>query len=255
MNYQDKVVVLTGASGGIGSAMAKKFSSLGAKLALLDVALERVETLAEDLQLESSRVLCRTVDVADETSVQEAVDAIVDHFGRIDVLVNAAGIPGPSARVEDYSCADARQVLSVNLFGTFFMMHAVLPVMQRQKYGAILNFGSVSGIVGYPFESAYGASKAAIIHLTKNAASENGGNGVRINAISPGWVKTNMMSTILNSYKDVGFENAEENVTLGPMGRPGTPEEMANAAAFLCSEEASYVNGTNFLVDGGMTLG
>lgn len=255
MNYQDKVVVLTGASGGIGSAMAKKFSSLGAKLVLLDVALERVEALAGNLQLENSRVLCRTVDVADETSVQEAVDAIVDHFGRIDVLVNAAGIPGPSARVEDYSCADARRVLSVNLFGTFFMMHAVLPVMQRQKYGAILNFGSVSGIVGYPFESAYGASKAAIIHLTKNAASENGGNGVRINAISPGWVKTNMMSTILNSYKNVGFENAEENVTLGPMGRPGTPEEMANAAAFLCSEEASYVNGTNFLVDGGMTLG
>ena len=82
---------------------------------------------------------------------------------------------------------------------------------------------------------AYGASKAAIIHLTKNAASENGGNGVRINAISPGWVKTNMMATILDSYKNVGFDNADENVTLGPMGRPGTPEEIANVAAFICS--------------------
>lgn len=112
----------------------------------------------------------------------------------------------------------------------------------------------MSGVVGYPFESAYGASKAAIIHLTKNAASENGGNGVRINAISPGWVKTNMMATILDSYKNVGFDNADENVTLGPMGRPGTPEEIANVAAFLCSEEASYANGSNFLVDGGMTL-
>ena len=127
--------------------------------------------------------------------------------------------------------------------------------MQAQKHGAILNFGSVSGVVGYPFESAYGASKAAIIHLTKNAASENGGNGVRINAISPGWVKTNMMATILDSYKNVGFDNADENVTLGPMGRPGTPEEIANVAAFICSEEASYANGSNFLVDGGMTLG
>lgn len=255
MNYQDQVVVLTGASGGIGSAMAEKFTSLGAKVALLDITLDRVEALAQRLELDSSRVFCAAVDVADEASVQEAVDSIVRHFGRIDVLINAAGIPGPSARVENYSCADARKVLSVNLFGTFFMMHAVLPIMQAQKRGAVLNFGSVSGLVGYPYESAYGASKAAIIHLTKNAASENGGNGVRINAISPGWVKTNMMATILDSYKDVGFDSAEENVTLGPMGRPGTPEEMANAAAFLCSEDASYVNGTNFLVDGGMTLG
>ena len=141
--------------------------------------------------------------------------------------------------MEDYSFSDAKKVLSVNLFGTFLMMHTVLPVMQAQKHGAILNFGSVSGVVGYPFESAYGASKAAIIHLTKNAASENGGNGVRINAISPGWVKTNMMATILDSYTNVGFDNADENVTLGPMGRPGTPEEIANVAAFLFSEEAS----------------
>ena len=244
MNYQDQVVVLTGASGGIGSAMAKKFTDLGAKVALLDITVDRVQALADKLGLGSDRAFCAAT-----------VDAIVKHFGRIDVLVNAAGIPGPSARVEDYSFSDAKKVLSVNLFGTFLMMHTVLPVMQAQKHGAILNFGSVSGVVGYPFESAYGASKAAIIHLTKNAASENGGNGVRINAISPGWVKTNMMATILDSYKNVGFDNADENVTLGPMGRPGTPEEIANVAAFICSEEASYANGSNFLVDGGMTLG
>lgn len=135
------------------------------------------------------------------------------------------------------------------------MMQNVLPVMQAQKSGAIVNLGSVSGMFGYPFEIAYGASKAAVIHMTKNAANENGGNGVRVNAISPGWVNTNMMKSILASYKDVGFENSADNVTLGPMKRPGEPEEMANAIVFLCSEEASYINGTNFLVDGGMTLG
>ena len=246
MNYQDQVVVLTGASGGIGSAMAKKFTDLGAKVALLDITVDRVQALADKLGLGSDRAFCAAVDVSNEESVKATVDAIVKHFGRIDVLVNAAGIPGPSARVEDYSFSDAKKVLSVNLFGTFLMMHTVLPVMQAQKHGAILNFGSVSGVVGYPFESAYGASKAA---------SENGGNGVLINAISPGWVKTNMMATILDSYKNVGFDNADENVTLGPMGRPGTPEEIANVAAFICSEEASYANGSNFLVDGGMTLG
>lgn len=255
MNYENQVVVLTGASGGIGSAMAKKFVGLGAKVALLDITTDRVEALAKKLGLGPDRAFCAAVNVADEDSVRQTVDAIMAHFGRIDVLINAAGIPGPSARMEDYSFADAKKVLSVNLFGTFLMMHAVLPVMQAQKHGAVLNFGSVSGLVGYPFESAYGASKAAIIHLTKNAASENGGNGVRINAISPGWVKTNMMATILDSYKNVGFDHAEENVTLGTMGRPGTPEEMANVAAFICSEEASYMNGSNILVDGGMTLG
>lgn len=255
MNYQDQVVVLTGASGGIGSTMAKKFTDLGAKVALLDIALDPLEKLAEKLGLGADRAYCAVADVSDEASVKEVVDGIMDHFGRIDVLINAAGIPGPSARVEDYSFANAKKVLEVNLLGTFLMMHTVLPIMQAQKHGSILNFGSVSGIVGYPFESAYGASKAAIIHLTKNAASENGGNGVRVNAISPGWVDTNMMSTILESYKDVGFAKSEDNITLGPLGRPGSPEEMANVAAFMCSEEATYINGSNFLVDGGMTLG
>lgn len=231
------------------------FPMIGAKVALLDITVDRVQALAEKLGLGSDRAFCAAVDVSDEASVKTTVDAIMHHFRRIDVLVNAAGIPGPSARVEDYSFSDAKKVINVNLFGTFLMMHTILPVMQKQKHGAVLNFGSVSGLVGYPFESAYGASKAAIIHLTKNAASENGGNGVRINCILPGGVKTNMMTTILDSYKNVGFENASENVTLGPMGRPGTPEEIANVAAFICSEDASYANGSNFLVDGGMTLG
>ena len=120
MNYQDQVVVLTGASsGGIGSAMAKKFTDLGAKVALLDITVDRVQALADKLGLGSDRAFCAAVDVSNEESVKATVDAIVKHFGRIDVLVNAAGIPGPSARVEDYSFSDAKKVLSVNLFGTF----------------------------------------------------------------------------------------------------------------------------------------
>jgi NAD(P)-dependent dehydrogenase (short-subunit alcohol dehydrogenase family) len=146
-------------------------------------------------------------------------------------------------------------VFAVNVFGTFLMMQNVLPIMQTQRSGAILNFGSVSGLRGYPYEIAYGASKAAIIHMTKNAANENGGNGVRINAISPGWVDTSMMRDVIASYKDVGIENSSENVTLGPTGRAAKSEEVASVAVFMCSDEASYVNGANFLVDGGMTLG
>ncbi len=254
MDYTGKVVVLTGAGGGIGSAMAKKFSQLGAELALLDVSIESVQKTAQRLGLDPAHTFCGAVDVSSEEAVKAAVAQVKDRFGRIDVLINAAGIPGPSARTEDYSFEAAKKVYAVNVFGTFLMMQNVLPIMQAQHSGAILNFGSCSGMFGYPYEIAYGSSKAAIIFMTKNAANENGKNGVRINAISPGWVDTNMMKTVIDSYKDVGVESGD-NVTIGPMGRPGTPEEIANVAAFMCSEEASYVNGANFLVDGGMTLG
>lgn len=255
MDFQDKIVVITGAGGGIGRAITKKFTDLGAKVALLDVKAEFAQKTADALALDAGHALCLGADVSDEESVKATVAKIVAHYGRIDALVNVAGIPGPSARTEDYSFADVKKVYAVNVFGTFLMMQNVLPVMQKQGSGAIVNFGSVSGMFGYPYEIAYGSSKAAVIYMTKNAANENGGNGVRINSISPGWVDTGMMKTILDSYKDVGIQDSSENVTLGPMKRPGKPEEMANVVAFLCSDEASYVNGSNFLVDGGMTLG
>ena len=247
--------MITGADGGIGLAVAKKFAELGARLALVSIQLELALCAAQTLELSEERVFCVGADLTDETAVHDAVAKIIDHYGRIDALVNTAGIPGPSSRTEDYPFYEVQKVFSVNVFGTFLMMQTVLPIMQIQHKGAIVNFGSVSGMFGYPYEIAYGASKAAVIFMTKNAANENGGNGVRVNAISPGWVDTGMMRTILNSYKDVGIENSANNVTLGPMGRPGTPEEMAHVVAFLCSEEASYVNGANFVVDGGMTLG
>ncbi len=255
MDFNGKIVVITGAGGGIGSAIARKFTDLGAKAALLDIRADLAQKTADRLGLDSAHALCLGADISDENSVKATVARIMDHYGHIDVLINTAGIPGPSARTEDYSFAEVQKVFSVNVFGTFLMMQNVLPIMQAQHSGAILNFGSVSGMQGYPYEIAYGASKAAIIYMTKNAANENGGNGVRINSISPGWVDTGMMKSILESYKDVGIQNSSDNVTLGPMGRPGAPEEIANVAAFMCSEEASYVNGSNFLVDGGMTLG
>lgn len=255
MDFSGKVVVVTGAGGGIGAAIVRKFINLGANAALIDLELGFCDATAKRLGLNSVQALCLGADISSEAQVREAVAKIIEHYGRIDALVNAAGIPGPSARVEDYSFSDVKKVFSVNVFGTYLMMQNVLPVMQNQKKGAIVNFGSVSGMCGYPYEIAYGASKAAVIQMTKNAANENGGNGVRINAVSPGWVNTGMMKTILASYKDVGIENSSDNVTLGPMGRPGEPEEIANVVAFLCSDEASYINGSNFLVDGGMTLG
>ena len=246
MKFNDRVVVITGASGGIGKAVTSEFANQGAKVVMFDLSKEQMETTADKLQLCKDRYYAIALDIGNEQAVKDAVAETKKHFGKIDVLVNISGISGPSAMIEDYTFADFKRVYEVNVFGTFLTMKYVLPIMKKQGKGAIINIGSVSGMCGYPFESGYGSSKAAIIGLTRNVANENGGNGIRINSISPGWVNTQMMRDIVNS---------SENVTLGPMGRAGEPQEMANVICFLASDEASYVNGANFLVDGGMTLG
>ncbi|MBQ3725282.1 MAG: SDR family oxidoreductase [Oscillospiraceae bacterium] len=255
MDFTGKVAIVTGAGGDMGRAIVKKFTDNGAKAVLMDIREEAARRSVALLGLDEEHGFVVTVDVASEDSVKAAVQKVMDKYGRIDCLVNLAGIEGPNnSRTEEYDFKMAKKVFEINVYGTFLMMQNVLPVMQAQKSGAIVNFGSVSGMFGYAGEIAYGASKAAVIHMTKNAANENGGNGVRVNAISPGWVNTEMFRRILEQYKET-FENPLDNVTLGPMNRPGEPMEMANVVVFLCSDEASYVNGSNFLVDGGMTLG
>lgn len=254
MDFQDRVAIITGASGGIGSACVKKFAEGGAKVALLDIKEELCEKTVEKLGLDKDRVLCLGGDISDDQQVKALVQKVLDHFGTIDILVNTAGIQGPTARIEETKVSDMRRIMDINFFGTLFMMHYVLPVMQAKGKGAIVNFGSCSGMFGYTFEVAYGASKAAIIEITKCAAAENGVNGVRINSISPGWVDTGMYREVMESYKGNGFEDPTDNINLGPMERPATPMEMANCVAFLCCDEAGFVNGCNFVADGGKTI-
>lgn len=254
-DFTGKVAVVTGAGSDMGAAIVGKFAENGADTVLIGVHSETVLAARNRLGLQEAHSLCIEADVSDEAAVKGAVQRILDRFGRIDFLVNVAGIEGPNnSRTEEYDYAMAKRVFDVNVWGTFLMMQNCLPVMQAQKSGAIVNIGSVSGMFGYAGEIAYGASKAAVIHMTKNAANENGGNGVRINCLSPGWVDTKMFRRILKQY-EATFDDPLENVTLGPLGRPAYPAEMANIAVFLCSDEASYVNGSNWLADGGMTLG
>ena len=141
------------------------------------------------------------------------------------------------------------------MFGTFLMMQNILPAMIEQRRGAIVNFGSVSGMRGYTYEIGYGSSKWAVIGMTQNAANEYGRYGIRINCVSPGWVNTGMMKNTLENYRRLGIKNCEENICLGTLGYPAEPEDIADAVYFLCSDEARHMTGAILVVDGGMLLG
>lgn len=245
LDFNGKTAIVTGACGGIGSAIVRKLCENGARTICID---------RKQMIFSQENAYAFTADISEEASVRDTVEAIENRFGRVDILINAAGVGGVCARTEGYTFSDFKHVYEINVFGTFLMMKYVLPIMQKQKSGAIVNFGSVSGNRGYPYEVGYGSSKWAVIGMTKNAAAENGSNGVRINSISPGWVDTDMMKETIDGYKSIFKSDCMENVDLGPMKRPARAEEIANAVLFLCSEEASYLNGADLLVDGGKTL-
>ena len=252
--FKDKVVMITGATGGVGEATVKRFAADGAKLVLLGTKTERLDALVDRIKPAGS---CLTFagDIADEDWVRGIVNEAVKAFGRIDVLINTAGIAGPAKLTENYSYADFRRVYEVNVFGVFLTMKYVLPIMKAQKKGAIVNTASISGTGGYALEVGYGSSKFAVIGLTKDAASECANNGVRINSISPGWIRTKMMAEIMENYIEENEIKSADDFDPGPMGRAGEPEEMVNVIYFLASDQASYVNGSNYVVDGGATIG
>ena len=251
MTDERKVCIVTGASGGIGSAVVKKFYGNGYAVEMLDINEDALKTVIEKENLDPARVRCHTLDVSVEQQVKDTIEGILDARGRIDALVNTAAIIGKYNPTIDYTFENFRRIYEINVFGTFLMMAHVLPIMKKQGKGSIVNFGSVSGMTGYTYEIGYGSSKWAIIGMTKNVANEYGQFGIRANSVSPGWVNTNMFRKSVEDYKNF----SDSQVTLGPLGRPAEPEEIANVVYFLSSDEASYVNGSNVLADGGMMLG
>lgn len=251
MTDERKVCIVTGASGGIGSAVVKKFYGNGYAVEMLDINEDSLKTVIEKENLDPARVRCHTLDVSVEQQVKDTIEGILDARGRIDALVNTAAIIGKYNPTIDYTFENFKRIYEINVFGTFLMMEHVLPIMKKQGKGSIVNFGSVSGMTGYTYEIGYGSSKWAIIGMTKNVANEYGQFGIRANSVSPGWVNTDMFRKSVEDYKNF----SDSQVTLGPLGRPAEPEEIANVVYFLSSDEASYVNGSNVLADGGMMLG
>ena len=254
--FTDQVVITTGAAGGIGKAVAKRFYDEGAKVVMLDIKKEWVDGVIESFGMDPERVMSAGFDITDEEAVKAVVESVMERWGRIDVLNNIAGNGGDQMDMEEKPLGEWTMVYDINVFGTVRMIKYVLPIMKAQKYGVITNTSSISGMFGYAGEAAYGSSKWAVRGLTKNIANENGGKtGVRVNSVAPGWVNTAMFQKALDDYIAQGYEDPMENVTLGPLGRPAEPSEIAAVFAFLASDDAVIINGSNILCDGGITLG
>ena len=239
-----KIALVTGAARGIGQAIALQLAGDGADLALCDVKAEWLEETAGKVRALGRRAETYAMDVANGAAVGEAVAKIVADFGRIDVLVNNAGITRDTLLIR-MTEEDWDAVLDINLKGAFLVTKAVVKTMMKQRSGSIVNIASVVGIMGNPGQANYTASKAGLIALTKTTAKELGSRNIRVNAVAPGFIRTAMTDKLAEPVK-------EAMLKMVPLGRLGEPEDVAKAVAFLASEAAAYVNGQTLAVCGGM---
>ncbi|MFO7589901.1 MAG: SDR family NAD(P)-dependent oxidoreductase [Acidimicrobiia bacterium] len=237
-----KTALITGAASGIGAACAARFAAEGATVLGFDLATQPADSPASAWW---------TVDVADETSVQPAVEAATAHTGRIDALVNAAGVMSVGAAGE-VAVEEWDRVLGVNLKGTFLVSKHVVGPMVAAGSGSIVNLASIEGLVGFSGQVSYSASKGGVVLLTRTMAADHGLSGVRINCLCPGLIDTPMTAML----KEPGLEVLDEAFrSWHLLGRAGRPGEVAAAALFLVSDDASFVHGAALTVDGGFTAG
>lgn len=241
MNPHRKVAVVTGAARGIGLAIAKRFLEEGYAVALVDIDGAELAKADSTLGDDTLAIVC---DVADSRQVRSAVDEVAARFGRIDALVNNAGIAVFKPLLET-THEEWERVLAVNLTGPFLFTQACAPVMLKNPGGSIVNIGSISGLRASTLRVAYGTSKAALAHLTRQQAAELGNSGIRVNLVAPGPVDTAMAKLVHTDEIRADYHDAI------PLNRYGLEEEIAAAVWFLCSDAASYVNGQALAVDGG----
>ncbi len=238
-----RVGLITGGATGIGAAIVRRFMQADAQVAICDVDQENGEKLAAEIG-ENARFY--RLDIADEKQVNEVIEKISGDFGRIDFLVNNAGITNDKLLIR-MSKDDWDRVLQVNLTGTFLVTRAVVKHMIKQRYGRIVNIASVIGLVGNFGQTNYAASKAGIIAFTKSCAKEFSSRSINVNAVAPGFIETRMTEVIPEEIR-------QNYLKLIPLGRFGEPADVANLVFFLTSDEASYITGQTICVDGGMVM-
>ncbi|MFC1489921.1 3-oxoacyl-[acyl-carrier-protein] reductase [Candidatus Latescibacterota bacterium] len=243
---EGKVALVTGGAQGIGKVICERFASQGADIAVCDMNKELSDTVAKELSVHSVKAESFLMNVADEDSVADGIKKVLEKFGRIDILVNNAGITRDNLMMR-MKKADWDMVISVNLTGTFNVSKAVIKHMMKARSGAIINISSVVGVTGNAGQANYSASKAGVIGLTKTMAREFASRNITVNALAPGYIKTEMTGILSEEAKNAFMEKI-------PLKREGTPEDVARAAEFFASDDAGYITGQVLCVDGGMVM-
>ncbi len=246
MDFNNKTAIVTGGARGIGKAICRMLAKNGCKIAVVDINEEEALQTARELTDFKVETLAIKTDVTSESEVQSMTKNVLDKFGKIDILINNAGITrdGLCLRMKP---DDFDLVLKVNLKSVFLCTKAVIREMMKNRYGRIVNLASVVGLMGNVGQANYAASKAGIIGFTKTLARESAPRGITVNAVAPGFIDTEMTQAIPEN-------NRQAILTQVPLGRLGTPEEIANVVAFLASDLAGYITGEVVRIDGGMAM-
>jgi A-factor type gamma-butyrolactone 1'-reductase (1S-forming) len=249
MNFEDRVALITGGTAGIGEATVRRLASLGAKTVFVGRDENDGRRIESELLRNGAQAVFIKGDVSHPDEVRKIISASVDIYGRLDYAFNNAGITGQLGLIEDQTEANFDQVFSINVKGLFMALQQEIRQMLRQgSGGSIVNMASVSGVLATPGASVYVASKHAVIGLTKSAAIEYGPHGIRVNAVSPGSIRTDMLRQVVGN--DMALD---ELADLHPVRRLGSPEDVADAVAWLFSEYSSYYTGQSLVLDGGLT--
>jgi NAD(P)-dependent dehydrogenase (short-subunit alcohol dehydrogenase family) len=252
----DRVVLLTGGATGIGRAIALDMAATGATVAIGDTNIEGGQRTVDEIRDGGGRASFRSCDVAQADQVAALVSGAIAEFGRLDVLVNDAGISGGSHRLHELDIDSWDRTIAVNLRGTFLCAREAIPHLLRNPHSAMINIASTYGVIGAPLAPSYCASKGGIVNLTRQLAVDYSPDGLRVNAICPGYIDTDMgghRASLPPAERAAAQARREANAALQPIGRQAQAEEVARVATFLASDEASFMTGSIVTVDGGCT--
>ena len=252
MRLAGKVALVTGAARGIGRGIALRFAEAGAAIGVLDLHAAECQSVVAEIQAAGGRALALGCDISQEAQVDSAVASLRDRFGEVSVLVNNAAVM-PAGAIHETPLDDFDRCLAVNLRGTVLVSRALVPGMLAQGAGSIIHIASVTGILGLPGIAAYSMTKGALIALTRAMSTDYAPHGIRVNSISPGTIDSPMLHDFLAAQSDP-IRLRQEFDAMHPLGRVGTIKEVANVCLFLASDESSFVSGSNYTVDGGLSV-